>query len=104
MSNFPSDSPRLGPLSPMFGSRQNVFSANNPATPPFGSFTSQSEEDNIFDRIRKMEMDQKTDDFNIEQESGTRGLIPLSSSKFSFLPSGSSGSRMGSNQIAPTPQ
>ena len=104
MSNFPGDSPRKGTLSPMFGSRQNLFSPQPGGASPFGSFTSANDEDNIFDRIRKMEMDNKGEEFNIEQEQGTDKLIPLSSSKFTIFGSGSSGSRIGINHAAPTPQ
>lgn len=105
MSNFPGDSPRKSALSPMFGSRPNIFASNAGGSPGFGGFGGGGgggDDDNIFDRIRKMEMEQKQDDFSIEQDTGTRGLLPLSSSKFMF--SGSQGSRMGISQAPPTPQ
>jgi len=99
MSNFPI-SP--GGNSGMFGQKMGGFSPSIAKSPTFNAQSNDST-DNIFDRIRKMEMESKQEDFVIDQDSGaTKGLLPLSSSRFQFFNSSSSGSRLGINQAPPT--
>ena len=70
----------------------------------FGGGGGQGDEpENIFDRIRRMEMESKQDDFMIEQDAGAGRLPFSSSSRFNFQNS-NSGSRFAINQAPPTPQ
>ncbi|OHS99538.1 3'5'-cyclic nucleotide phosphodiesterase family protein [Tritrichomonas foetus] len=88
-------SPDRHSMSPTFGARLGGFDAGGDAEP-----------DNIFDRIRKMEMENQQDDiiFDNEQNKGMPGnLLNLSSSRINF-PFASTGSKNAINQAPLTPQ
>lgn len=103
MSNFPGSAGFTQSLLGTTG--QTPFSPNG--TFPFGESNTHGdgeESDNIFDRLRKLEMDNTQGQFSIQHDNETKNLLPLSSSKFGFLNNSSTGSKIGLNHAPPTPQ